>query len=361
MSRFPLFPHPHPTPADERAAIVADPGFGTRFTDHMALATWTAGTGWADRRVTAYAPFTLDPATAVLHYAQEAFEGLKAFAHPDGSVWAFRPERNEARLADSCARMGLPRLDEGDMLASITALVNADRAWVPTGGEASLYLRPFLFASNTGMSVQAATEVTYCCIASPSGPYFGGDGVQPVDIWFATDYIRAAPGGTGAAKCGGNYAGSMAAQLEAERHGCSQVGFVDAVERRYVEELGGMNLFAVTSDGQLITPNLTGTILPGVTRSAILELAGDVGLTAVERPIELRELRSGADDGTITELFACGTAAVITPIGRIADLDGEHVIAGGRPGEITLTLRGILTDIQYGRRPDAHGWLTRLV
>ena len=360
MSRFPLSPNPKPTPEAERAEIMRDPGFGKRFTDHMALATWTADAGWADRRVTAYAPFQLDPATAVLHYAQEAFEGLKAFAHPDGSVWAFRPEANEARLADSCRRMGLPALDDGDMLASITALVGADREWVPVGGEASLYLRPFLFASNAGMSVRSATEVTYCCIASPSGPYFGGDGVQPVDIWFATDLIRAAPGGTGAAKCGGNYAGVMAAQLEAERHGCSQVGFVDAVERRYVEELGGMNLFAVTADGELITPNLTGTILPGVTRSAILQLAEEVGVTAVERPIELRELRTRADDGSLTELFACGTAAVITPIGRFADLDGEHVVAGGRPGEVTLQLRGILTDIQYGRRPDERGWLTRL-
>ncbi|MGJ3509941.1 branched-chain amino acid aminotransferase [Enemella sp. A6] len=361
MSRFPVLPHPSPTPEDDRAAVLRDPGFGTRFTDHMALAAWTANTGWTDRKVTAYAPFQLDPATSVLHYAQGVFEGLKAFAHPDGSVWAFRPEVNEARFAASCARMGLPALDDGDMVASITALTAADRAWVPTHDGASLYLRPFMFASQVGMSVQSATEVTYCCIASPSGPYFGGDGVQPVDIWFATDYIRAAPGGTGAAKCGGNYAGAMAAQLEAERHGCSQVGFVDAVERRYVEELGGMNLFAVTADGELLTPNLTGTILPGVTRSAILELAPEVGLTAVERPIELDELRSRADDGSITELFACGTAAVITPIGNIADQQGRHSIAGGKPGEATLALRGILTDIQYGRRPDERGWLTRLV
>ena len=350
---------PTPRSAAERAELIAAPVFGTVFTDHMARITWTAETGWTDRRIEPYGPLQLDPAAAVLHYGQEIFEGLKAYRHADGSVWTFRPWANAARFAQSARRLALPELPAEDFLGSIEALVGVDVEWVPGADETSLYLRPFMFASEAFLGVRPARRVDFLLIASPVGPYFSG-GVKPVSIWVSQDYNRAGPGGTGAAKCGGNYAGVMAAQLEAERHGCSQVGFVDAVERRYVEELGGMNLFAVTADGELITPNLTGTILPGVTRSAILQLAEEVGVTAVERPIELRELRTRADDGSLTELFACGTAAVITPIGRFADLDGEHVVAGGRPGEVTLQLRGILTDIQYGRRPDERGWLTRL-
>jgi len=347
--------------AEERTAVLADPGFGSNFSDHMTLIDWTAADGWHDHRVVAYAPFQLDPASAVLHYAQEAFEGLKAYARADGSVWRFRAEVNAERFQRSCRRLGLPELPVEDFLDGIDELVRIDRDWVPTGDEQSLYLRPFMFARSAFLAVKPSTSVTYAVIASPSGSYFGGSGVTPVDIWFSTEFSRAAPGGTGFAKCGGNYAASMLAQAEAEANGCSQVGFVDAVEHRYVEELGGMNLFAVTAAGELVTPKLTDTILEGVTRSAILRLAGDAGLAVVERRITLDELLAGIDDGAVTEVFACGTAAVITPVASLKNADGQHVVGDREPGPVTLDLRTTLTEIQYGLRPDPHGWTARIM
>ncbi|MFT3887433.1 MAG: branched-chain amino acid aminotransferase [Arachnia sp.] len=346
---------------EQRAATLADPGFGALFSDSMARIDWTADQGWHGHRLTPYAPFTLDPASAVFHYAQEAFEGLKAYAHADGSVWRFRGEVNAARFQRSCRRLGLPELPADDFLASIDELVKLDRDWVPTGEEQSLYLRPFMFARSAFLAVKPSTAVTYAVIASPSGSYFGGSGVKPVDIWFSTEFSRAAPGGTGFAKCGGNYAASMLAQAEAEANGCSQVGFVDAIEHRYVEELGGMNLFAVTARGELLTPELTDTILEGVTRSAVLQLARDNGLEVVERKITLDELFAGIDDGSVGEVFACGTAAVITPVASLKNADGAHVVGGREPGRVTLDLRTQLTEIQYGLRPDPHGWMHRIV
>ena len=346
---------------EERAAILANPGFGSNFSDHMTLIDWTAGCGWHDHRVVPYGPFLLDPAAAVLHYAQEAFEGLKAYAHADGSVWRFRAEVNSARFRRSCRRLGLPELSDEDFLASIDELVRIDRDWVPTGTEQSMYLRPFMFARSSSLAVKPSAAVTYAVIASPSGAYFGGSGVQPVDIWFTRDYTRAAPGGTGFAKCGGNYASSMIAQAEAEANGCSQVGFVDAVERRYVEELGGMNLFVITQDGRLRTPALTETILEGVTRSAILQLATDLGLRVEETRIARDDLFADIDAGRISEVFACGTAAIVTPVASFKDPDGVHVVAAGRPGTRTLALRDALTGIQYGLHPDPYGWMTRIL
>ncbi|MFP5283336.1 MAG: branched-chain amino acid aminotransferase [Actinomycetes bacterium] len=356
---FDLRRNPHPRSDADRATILAEPGFGEVFTDHMAVATWTAADGWHDSAIVPYGPFTLDPATAVLHYAQEIFEGLKAYRHADGSVWTFRPEQNAARLARSAARLALPVLAEADFLASLEALVGADLAWVPTLPEQSLYLRPFMFASEAFLGVRPARRVTYCCIASPAGPYFSS-GVKPVDIWVTHDYTRAAPGGTGAAKCGGNYAASLAAMNEATQHGCAQVLFLDGAERRYVEELGGMNVYLITTDGELITPELNGSILEGVTRDSILTLAADFGLTPVERRLELKELFDGIDSGLVTELFACGTAAVITPISALRDGDVDHVVGGRQTGETTEALRTTLLDIQYGRRDDTHGWLRRV-
>ncbi|MDF1488316.1 branched-chain amino acid aminotransferase [Tessaracoccus caeni] len=347
--------------AEERAAILANPGFGSNFSDHMTLIDWTADKGWHDHRVVPYGPFTLDPASAVLHYAQEAFEGLKAYARADGSVWRFRADVNAARFARSCRRLGLPELSEEDFLASIDELVRVDHDWVPTGDEQSLYIRPFIFARSPYLAVKPSTTVTYAVIASPSGAYFAGGGVQPVDIWFTRDYTRAAPGGTGFAKCGGNYASSMVAQIEAEANGCSQVGFVDAVERRYVEELGGMNLFAITADGRLITPALTETILKGVTRGAILQLASDAGLKVEETRIARDDLFADIDAGRVTEVFACGTAAVITPVASFKDPDGIHAVGSREPGPRTLELRRALTEIQYGLRPDTHGWMTQIL
>src|SRR5215207_5142491 len=300
-----------------RSEILAEPGFGQWFTDHMLTATWTSDAGWHDAGVRAYAPLSLDPATAVLHYAQAIFEGLKAYRHPDGSIWAFRPEANGARFARSARRMALPELPVDAFVGGIEALVRADADWVPSGGEKSLYLRPFMFASEVFLGVRPAKEVTFCVIASPVGPYFTS-GVKPVNIWLSLDYTRAAPGGTGAAKCAGNYAASLIAQQEAFAHGCDQVCFLDAAERRWVEELGGMNLYFVHSDGSLVTPELTGTILEGITRASILELAGELGHKVEERRISIDEWREGIESGEITEVFACGTAAVITPLGRLA-------------------------------------------
>jgi branched-chain amino acid aminotransferase len=351
-----------PTSAQRRAEILADPGFGKHFTDHMVTATWTPGAGWHDGRIEPYGPIPLDPAAAVLHYAQEIFEGLKAYRHADGRVWAFRPEANAERMARSARRLALPTLPVEDFLAAIELIVRTDVDWVPTVGEQSLYLRPFMFASEAFLGVRPANEVRFVVISCPVGAYFAG-GVKPVSIWLSSNYTRAALGGTGAAKCGGNYAASLAAQLEAAEHGCDQVCFLDAVERRWVEELGGMNIYFVHRDGRLVTPELTGTILEGVTRSSILTLAKEQGLDVEERQVDIDEWRGGIESGEITEVFACGTAAVITPVGRLVWAGGEVASPVDTPdgvGEVTGRLRQALVDLQYGRTPDPHGWLRRL-
>lgn len=357
--QFEVYPTSNATPDAERAAELEAPRFGTVFTDHMARITWTQGTGWHDRRVVEYGPLLLDPAAAVLHYAQEIFEGLKAYRHADGSVWTFRPEANAARFQRSARRLALPELSTEDFLGSLTALVREDIAWVPDKDGFSLYLRPFMYASETFLGVRASHEVEYLVIASPVGSYFA-DGVKPVSIWVAQDFHRAGKGGTGAAKCGGNYAASLLPQIEAYDHGCEQVAFLDAVEETYLEELGGMNLFVVRADGTVETPELTGTILEGVTRSSILQLAADRGHKVVERKISLDELLSGIRDGSIAEVFACGTAAVITPIGQFKGEGFDVTVADGCAGELTMALREELTGIQTGQVEDRYGWLTRL-
>jgi branched-chain amino acid aminotransferase len=353
---------PDPMPDARRDAVLADPGFGKTFTDHMVRVTWTRDRGWHDARVTAYGPLTLDPSAAVLHYAQEIFEGMKAYRHADGSIWTFRPDQNAARFARSARRLALPELPPAAFLQSLKALVEVDQAWVPSSehGEASLYLRPFMFASEAFLGVRPAAEVTYCVIASPAGPYFSG-GLKPVSIWVSGEYVRAAPGGTGAAKCGGNYAASLAAQVEASEHGCDQVVFLDGLEHRWVEELGGMNLFFVLQDGSIVTPELTGTILEGITRDSIVDLAKELGHDVTERRISIDEWREGLESGAISEVFACGTAAVVTPVGRLAWEGGHALIHGGEVGAVTAKVRSSLLDIQYGRAEDTHGWLHRLV
>jgi len=349
---------PTPTSAQRRAEILADPGFGKYFTDHMISVTWTPDDGWHDARIEPYGPITLDPASAVLHYAQEIFEGLKAYRHADGSVWAFRPEANGARLARSARRLALPELSVDDFLASIETLVRADVDWVPSGAEQSLYLRPFMFGSESFLGVRPAREVRYLVIASPVGAYFAS-GVHPVSLWLSTEYTRAAVGGTGEAKCGGNYAASLAPMVQASRHGCDQVVFLDAVERRWVEELGGMNVYFVHRDGRLITPEL-GTILEGVTRSSVLELAKELGLDVEERRVDIAQWREGVLSGEITEVFACGTAAVVTPVGRLVWDGGEVGSVDAETGPVTARIRQALIDIQYGRVPDTHHWMRRL-
>ncbi len=305
-----------------RDEILAAPGFGVYFTDHMFVSVWTPDTGWKGSRVKPYGPFSVDPATSVLHYAQEIFEGLKAYRHDDDTLWLFRPEMNASRFVRSADRLALPAVPEADFIAAVEALVDTDAGWVPSGGEKSLYLRPFMFASEVFLGVRPAMEVTFAIIASPAGAYFSG-GIQPVTIWLSEQLTRAAPGGTGAAKCGGNYAASLLAQREASANGCEQVVFLDAGNREMLEELGGMNLFLVYADGSIVTPELNDSILAGVTRASILELADDMGHKVDERPISAHEWRSGVASGEISEVFACGTAAVVTPVAALRWRDGE--------------------------------------
>jgi branched-chain amino acid aminotransferase len=347
-----------PTSAERRTEIMADPGFGKFFTDHMLSITWTTADGWHDARIEPYGPIAMDPATAVLHYGQEIFEGLKAYRHDDGSVWTFRPEENAKRLQRSAKRLALPELPVDEFIASITHLVSIDRDWVPSGAEQSLYLRPFMIATEVFLGVRPSAEVRYMVIASPVGSYFSG-GIKPVNIWLSSNYTRAAAGGTGAAKCGGNYAAGLAAQIEASENGCDQVCFVDAEEHRWVEELGGMNLYFVHADGRLVTPPTSGTILEGVTRASILKLAAGLGLTPEERPIDIESWRAGVASGEIREVFACGTAAVVTPVGRLKWAGGE--VGDGTTGEMTTRVRKALIDVQYGKAADQHQWMHRLV
>jgi branched-chain amino acid aminotransferase len=356
-SRF----EPNPAALDDaqREEILANPGFGQYFTDHMFLAKWTPEDGWTHARVVPYGPLTLDPATAVLHYAQEVFEGLKAYSHADGSIWLFRPEANAARMQRSCHRLALPELPTEWFLGSIAALIEADGAWVPHGEEKSLYLRPFMFASERFLGVRPAQHVTYSVIASPAGAYFPS-GVKPVDIWLSTEYGRAGAGGTGAAKCGGNYASSLLPQQEAYANGCAQVAFLDASEHKYVEELGGMNLCFVYADGSIVTPTLSGSILPGITRESILTLARDLGHEVAERRISIDEWRDGTADGSIVEVFACGTAAVITPVRALKWDGGEAVASEAETSKVAHEIRQALVDIQYGRAEDRHGWMTKV-
>lgn len=349
-----------PRSATERARLMAAPAFGSVFTDHLARIDWTADGGWMRHRVEPYAPLALDPAAAVLHYGQEIFEGLKAFRHDDGSVWAFRPDANARRFCASARRMAMPDLPVEDFLASIEALVRVDVDWVPADDEASLYLRPFMIASEAFLGVRAARGMTYLVIASPVGGYFPG-GVRPVSIWVAEDLHRAGPGGTGAAKCGGNYAASLLSQQHAYARGCEQVCFLDAATGRNLEELGGMNVFVVLADCSVATPALTGTFLEGVTRGSIITLLREAGHEVAERDVTLAEVRAGLADGGVTELFASGTGAAVTPIGRLAGEGFDHAVADGRMGPVTAGVRRRLTDIQYGRSPDTHGWLHRLV
>ncbi len=353
-------PSTSPVGDDRLAEILAAPGFGLHFTDHMFQAEWTPTEGWYDARVTPYAPLTLDPATAVLHYAQEIFEGMKAYRHEDGSVWTFRPEENAARLVRSAQRLALPELPVADFIASVDALVAADERWVPeAAGEKSLYIRPFMFASEKFLGVRPSQHVSYLVIASPAGAYFA-KGLTPVRIWLSEDYTRAGRGGMGAAKTGGNYASSLVAQQEAIEQGCDQVVFLDAAEGRFVEELGGMNLYFVHDDGTIVTPELSGTILEGITRSSILELCGKLGHAVQERRFTIDEWRDGVTSGRITEVFACGTAAVVTPVGALKWRGGATTPVE-ETGPVTSQVRQALVDIQYGRAEDTFGWMHRVV
>ena len=355
-----LAPTTSPKSAEERARLLQDPGFGQVFTDHMVTARYAPGPGWHDARLTPYAPITLDPATSVLHYGQAIFEGLKAYHQPDGSVALFRPEQNARRFQRSARRLAMAEVPEQLFLGAVKALVTADRDWVPTKPGESLYLRPLEFALDPFLGVRPSQEYQFLLFASPAGAYFTG-GVQPVTVWLSTEYTRAAPGGTGEAKCAGNYAASLVAQAQAAEQGCDQVVWLDAVEHRFVEEMGGMNLYFVFADGRLVTPALTGTLLPGVTRDSILTLGADMGLEVEERRISTEEWEAGCADGTISEVFACGTAAVVTPVGKVKHAGGSFDVADATPGAVTLKVRESLLGIQHGTAPDPHNWMVKVV
>ncbi|MBB3275327.1 MULTISPECIES: branched-chain amino acid aminotransferase [unclassified Pseudoxanthomonas] len=343
----------------EREKILAAPGFGLHFTDHMVAIEWDKAQGWHDAQVRPYGPLALDPAASVLHYGQEIFEGIKAYRHADGSIWTFRPDANGARLQRSARRLAMPELPVAEFTESLRQLIAVDADWVPDAPETSLYFRPFMIGTEAFLGVRAAQKAGYYVIASPAGAYFA-KGVAPVSIWLSTDYARAAKGGTGAAKCGGNYAASLLPQQEAQAQGCSQVLFLDPVEGKYLEELGGMNVFLVYKDGTIVTPELSGSILEGVTRSSILQLARDRGHKVEERKVSIDEWKQGVASGEIAEVFACGTAAVITPIGELKGRDFSVGDASAPAGEVTMAIRKELTDIQYGKIPDRHGWLVKL-
>ncbi|MDR3524324.1 MAG: branched-chain amino acid aminotransferase [Acetobacteraceae bacterium] len=350
--------HPNPTPAADIAAAIENPGFGTVFSDHMITVQWTEAQGWHDARLEDRKPFQIDPAAAVLHYAQEIFEGLKAYQLADGTVALFRPEQNARRFIKSAERLAMAPVPESLFLQAVETLVRSEKAWIP-GGEGSLYIRPFQFASETFLGVRPSHKYTFCVIASPVGPYFKG-GQKAITVWSTDTYTRASAGGTGSAKCGGNYANSLLAQAEASQNGCDQVVFLDAAEHRWIEELGGMNIFFVLDDGALVTPPLAGTILPGITRSSVIELVREEGGTVHERPYSFPEWQADCQSGRVKEAFACGTAAVISAIGKVRYPGGEFVIGDGDSGATTKRIHSLLTGIQRGKIADTHGWVHRV-
>ena len=356
---FSVTRNPSPTPASEREAILANPTFGTHFSDHQVVVVWEKDKGWHSAQVIPYGPIMMDPSSSVLHYGQEIFEGIKAYRHQDGSIWTFRPTANAARLQRSAKRMALPELPEDVFVESLRQLIAVDGAWVPQPeNEKTLYFRPFEIAAENFLGVRAANRVEYRLIACPVGPYFTG-GLKPVSIWIALDSARAGKHGTGEAKTGGNYAASLLAQQEGYENECSQVMFLDAETATNIEELGGMNLFFVFKDGSVATPSLDGTILRGITRDSVIKLIKDRGLKISERDISLEEIRKAARDGELAEVFACGTAAVITPVGIFKSRE-EQINISSEPGELTSSLRAELTGIQYGTIPDRHNWMHKL-
>ena len=356
--KFVRHPHPSPVPAAKRAELLANPGFGRVFSDHMVTIKYSEAQGWHDARIEPRAPIPMDPAAAVLHYAQEVFEGLKAYKTADGGATLFRPRENARRFQQSAERLAMPILPEEVFLEAVDQLVSIDREWIP-GGDGSLYIRPYMFANEIFLGVKPSSNYLFIVIASSVGSYFKS-GADAVSVWVSQEYTRAAPGGTGAAKCGGNYAASLLAQAEATRHGCDQVVFLDAVERKWVEELGGMNVFFVFNDGTMSTPPLGGTILPGVTRSSLLTLAKDKGIKVREERYSYAEWKADAHSGKLREAFACGTAAVVTPIGTVRAPEGEFKIGNGGAGTRTEELKAALVDIQRSRAPDPHKWVHKV-
>ncbi len=350
--------NPNAVDPTKRAALVAEGGFGKYYTDHMVVCEWDEKTGWGEPELKPYGPITLDPATAVFHYGQEIFEGMKAYRQKDGGVALFRPNANAGRFNRSAKRLALPEMPEDLFIETVETLVKQDAGWVPDKVGESLYIRPFMFATEVGLGVRPTNKAMYVLIATPAGAYFNP--AKAVTVWISTEYVRAAPGGTGEAKCGGNYAASLIAQKAAAAEGCDQVVWLDAVERRWVEEMGGMNLYFVKGN-KVITPKLTGTLLPGITRDSILAVAKDLGYEVDEVMLSVDDWRDGIQSKEITETFACGTAAVVSPIGAAKSKWGTWVTGDGNPGPITMKIRETLLNIQHGQIEDKHGWVKRVI
>ncbi|GHA11535.1 branched-chain-amino-acid aminotransferase [Streptomyces spiroverticillatus] len=345
------------TPA-ERGARTAEAPFGSVFTEHMVSLKWTGTDGWHDGEVGPYAPLVLDPAAVGLHYGQSVFEGLKAYRTADGRTAVFRPHAHGDRFRRSAARLLMPELPTQTFVHAVEELVRADAAWVPAEEHRSLYLRPLLFASEAHLALRPAREFRFLLIAFVTERFFGAP--RPITVWISEDYARATPGGTGAAKFGGNYAASYAAQARATAEGCDQVVWLDAQERRWVEELGGMNIFFVEGTGaqrRLVTPPLSGTILPGVTRDTILSAAPELGLPVEERPVSVEQWREGCRQGRITEVFACGTAAQVSSVGTVRTADGDFTVGDGSPGPVAGMISDLLAGIERGLAPDPAGWM----
>lgn len=363
MMDFGLEPSPSPRSPEDRAEILANPGFGKHFTDHMVSIEFDADRGWHDAKVMPYGPLTLDPATNFIHYGQSIFEGMKAYRHSDGHLRTFRPLKNAERFQSSARRLAMPELPVEVFVQSLVELMAVDGEWVPSDPEKSLYLRPFMFSTEVGLGVKPADAYRYLVVASPAGAYFPR-GVAPVSVWLTPDYVRAAVGGTGEAKCAGNYAASLVAQAEASLHGCDQVVWLDASEHEWVEEMGGMNLFFVFGSGdaaRLVTPPLTGSLLPGVTRDSIMILAhSNLGIEVAEEPISVTQWKTACASGEITEVFACGTAAVVTPVGEVKSRVGNWTVGEGGPGPVTMRVRNALLGIQSGQDADVHSWMFEL-
>ena len=345
-----------------RDALVAEGGFGKHYTDHMVICQWSQGEGWSEPELVPYGPISLDPATAVFHYGQEIFEGMKAYKQPDGSISLFRPEENARRFARSAARLALPEMPVELFMETVETLVAQDAGWVPSRVGESLYIRPFMIATEVGLGVRPSNKATYLLIATPAGAYF--DPSKAVSVWISTEYVRAAQGGTGEAKCGGNYAASLVAQKAAALEGCDQVVWIDAQERKWIEEMGGMNLYFIKghgADATVVTPKLTGTLLPGITRDSILSVAKDLGYKTDEVMISIDDWRNGVESGEISEIFACGTAAVVSPVGQAKSKMGTWITGDGQPGPITMQIRNHLLGIQHGTIEDAHGWRSKVI
>jgi len=342
-------------PRRARRVADADLGFGQLFTHHMLVMDHEASKGWQRPRIVPFGPLSLDPSASVFHYGQAMFDGLKAFRWRDGSVHLFRSDRHCRRMADAAPRLCMPAPDPALLQRALKALIQIDRDWVPSSVGSALYIRPVLIGSGAGLGVRPSDRYTLYVILSPVGPYYP-EGFKPVRIWVEERYVRAAPGGTGAVKAGGNYGASLVAAEEARRRGYAQVLWLDAHKRRALEEVGVMNLFVRIGD-ELATPPLEGTILAGVTRDSVLTLLSDWGVPARERAITIDELLEADRAGTLREVFGCGTAAVITPISELGMSAGNLKVGGGQVGEMAQRLYDTITGIQYGLREDQHHWM----